>query len=164
MLLPLTLGAALAAPPVVEVRDGRVRGVVEVARPPAEVRGLLADPVWVNRTDGSSTTVTGSRPDGDCLLADYHSPSRLVSATYTVRQCGTPTGWTQTLVRSDLLTAYETEWVVAPAGSGSRISYSLRVEAPMLPTSWVLSMSQDGVTHMLGKLQQALGAPGAPAP
>lgn len=159
MLLFFALGAAWAGSPVVEVKDGRVRGAMEVTSAPEVVRQKLADPVWVNRTDGGPTTVTGSRPDGACLLADYHSPSRLVSASYTVRQCGTATGVAQKLVRSDLLTVYETEWTVTPSGAGSRVTYTLRVEAPMMPTSWVLSMSEDGVVHMLEKVQVALGAP-----
>ena len=162
MLIFSLIGTALAGPPVVEVRDGRVHATAEVTRAPAEVKKLLADPVWVNRTDGSTTTVTNSRPDGDCLIADYYSPSRLVSASYTVRQCGTPTGVAQRLLSSDLFTSYETEWAVAPSGSGSRITYTLKVEAPMVPDAWILSQSQEGVMHMMGKLQIALGAPATP--
>lgn len=131
LLVAMSLAHA-GAPDAVVLPSQGVQGTVSVSLSPADAMARLADPTWVSSIDGGRTTVVVTGHDGACTLAAYTSPSALMTVTYTIRQCPTGSGYRSLLVSSDDFETYESEWIVAPDGAGSLLTYRVRLE-PKLP-------------------------------
>lgn len=163
-LLLFGLSAARAgAPAAVVLPSQAVEGTVSVALAPDEALRRLADPTWVRGIDGGGTTVSVTGREGDCLVADYTSPSTLMTVRYTIRQCPTGHGYRSTLVRSDTFSDYLSEWSVAPDGTGSLLTYRVQVAPSLpLPVSFITGTIRRDVLSMMQRFADHFGPP-APA-
>lgn len=153
------IAAAFAAPPTAVVLPSQgVEGSVSVALPPAEALARLADPVWVRGIDAGTTEVTVTAREGECLVADYRSPSWVMTVTYTIRQCPTGHGYLAKLVRSPDFAEYESEWSVAPEGEGSRLTYRVQVKPKVpLPLGLITGTIRSDVLEMMQAFEARLG-------
>ncbi len=153
------MSLALAAPPTAVVLPSQaVEGSVSVAMPPSEALAHLADPTWVREIDGGTTRVTVREREGACVLADYSSPSLVMTVRYTIRQCPTGHGYLSTLVQSADFAAYESEWSVAAEGAGSRLTYRVRVEPKLpLPLGLITGTIRGDVLAMMEAFAAKLG-------
>lgn len=126
---------------------------------PADVRARLADPTWVSTIDAGSTTVTVRERAGDCLIADFTSPSTLMTVRYTVRQCPTANGYKSTLVSSDDFASYEAEWSVAAEGTGSLLTYRLRLTPSLpIPASFLSGTLRRDILSLMEQFAGRFGA------
>lgn len=157
-MVTLLLALSFAAEPTVEVvGDDMVRGAIVVELAPEVVRQRLADPVWVVQSSGDGTEVVITSREGGCLLADYASPSFLMTVRYSVRQCPTKDGFESKLITSNAFSSYRTQWVVKPEGSGSRVEYVSQLNTTLsVPSSWVTKSMKKGITQMLVGVQGKL--------
>jgi hypothetical protein len=149
LILSATL--AMAADPVVTIDDrGRVHGTAVLSVPVTELRTHLSDPAWLLQFDQSGTTVAGRRRDGACEEIAYRTPGTLWSAEFTVRQCPTPTGFEATLVRSSVISRYDSRWTLTPVAEGVRVEYELEIGVPRLvPAGWARNRTVSSVDGML---------------
>lgn len=154
----LVVGAAVAAPEVTVPEPGVVLGSVHLAAAPQVLREGLADPRWVSSIDGGSTTVVVTGADGPCLLADYTSPSAVMTVRYSVKQCPTADGVVTTLVSSRDFSSYEARWSVQPYTTGSTLSYRLVVASRLpVPESLMTGITRRSVVAMLEKFAARFG-------
>lgn len=158
----LLVGAAYAgAPAAVVLPSQGVEGTVSVALTPAEALARLADPTWVRGIDAGGTTVVVTGHEGECLLADYVSPSALMTVRYTIRQCPTGHGYRSTLVSSDTFSTYVSEWTVAPDGAGSLLTYRVDLTPRLpLPLSFITGTIRKDVLSMMQRFADRFGPPG----
>lgn len=167
-MLVLLAAAALAADPIVDpdvtiTPPDTVVGVVDVGVPVDVVRTALRDPAWVAKVDGGKTSVAVAGREGDCLVADYVSPSALLSVEYRVRRCPTPGGYEAVMLTSNAFEAYRVAWDLAPSETGgTRITYTIQLTTSLwgVPNSLVTSTTRTSVKRMLGRAAAAL----APSP
>lgn len=152
---------ALAGAPTAAVLPSQaVEGSVTVNLTPADALSRLADPTWVRSIDGGGTTVSVRTRDGSCLIADYTSPSVVMTVRYTIRQCPTGHGYKATLVSSDDFDSYESEWSVTPDGAGSLLTYRVRIDPSMpLPSSLITGTMRKEVQGMMERFAARLGTP-----
>lgn len=158
MVWTLLFTVALAgSPSSVLLEDGSVLGTVSVRAPPDVARSRVSDPVWVSTTEGGGTRVTVTGRDGACLLIDAVSPTVIVDARYSTRQCPTAEGVLATLRSSNAFTEYTTSWRVMPEGTGSRIEYRLSMKTSLsVPRSFISGTLQKRVQGMMEKVGAAL--------
>lgn len=158
----LFVSLALAGAPTAAILPSQaVEGSVTVAMAPAEVLSKLADPTWVRSIDGGGTTVSVRSRDGSCVIADYSSPSVVMTVRYTIRQCPTGKGYKATLVSSDDFDSYESEWSVTADGAGSLLTYRVQIDPSMpMPSSLVTGTMRKEVQGMMERFAARLGTPG----
>lgn len=166
--LAALLSTALAggsSPTVVKVEDaGRVRATVWVPMAERDLRTRLADAAWPMQFDKSGTALVGRKPDGSCELLDYRTRGWL-GADWTVRQCPTATGYAATLAESSFFSRYESQWILAPEGSGVRLEYVIDVGLPkMLPSGFAREKMASSVGTMMDGLVAWAELNGASAP
>jgi hypothetical protein len=153
-VLLLLAHLTFAAPTVTVADDGAVTGVVDLAIPPAELRARLADPTWLPTISKDGTRVTVAGRDGDCLLVDSVSPSAIMTVSYRVRTCPTPTGYASTLVESQQFSSYATSWQFKPSAAGTQATYHIRVAtSTWIPDAVVRRGVRSGIEQMLTNLE-----------
>lgn len=150
----LLLATALASDPTAVVTDaGVVRGTVALPVPPEVLVRELADPGWVATLYDGGTEVKVIGPDGPCLAVDYVSPNPIVTVSYRVRHCTTPTGATGALIASEAFSAYATSWVVVPKDGGLHATYEVDLTTSLfIPQSFVRSATRTSVKKLMGAL------------
>lgn len=159
----LAIAVASAADPVVDVTPpDTVVGVFDVRAAPDAVRAHLEDPAWVANVDGGKTKVTVVSREGRCMVADFVSPSPLITVEYRVRRCALDDGYEAKMLTSNAFKAYRVRWEVAPdaEGEGSRVTYTIQLTTSLwgVPNSLVTSSTRKSVQRMLGRVQTALDA------
>jgi hypothetical protein len=158
MLLATTLPALAGPAEAVVLPSQGVQGTVSVSLSPAEAMTRLADPTWVADVDGGHVTVVITGHEGACTLAAYTAPSTLLTVNYTVRQCPTAHGYKSVLVASDDLQAYESEWTIAPDGTGSLLTYRVQLKPTLpIPVGWMTGTIRGDVLRMLDRFAARFG-------
>ena len=160
--LPLLLAplALAGAPTAVVLPSQAVEGTAWVALTPADALQRLSDPTWVSRIDGGATVVSVRSKEGDCVVADYASPSTLMTVRYTVRQCPTGHGYRSTLVSSSDFASYVSEWSVAADGAGSTLTYRVQLAPAFpVPVSFITGTMRRDVLSMMQRFSEKLGTP-----
>jgi len=159
LLYAIAIAASTAVEPSVEVTPpDTVVGVISVQADPDAVRAQLKDPSWVARVDGGKTTVDVVSTEGDCVVADFVSPSPLVTVEYRVRRCARDDGYETKMLTSNAFEHYRVRWQVAPEGEGSRLTYTIQLTTSLwgVPNSLVTSSTRKSVKRMLGRVAAAL--------
>lgn len=152
-------------PEVASSPPDTVRGVVETTAALERVRSVLADPGWVARVDGGKTKVDVRSKDGECLVADYVSPSALLEVTYQVRRCPTASGYEAKMLTSNAFKDYRVAWdLVSTASGGTQLQYTIQLTTSLwgVPNSLVLSTTKKSVRKMLERVVEALEVSEAP--
>lgn len=160
--LPLLLAplALAGAPTAVVLPSQGVEGTVWVAMAPADALRRLSDPTWVSSIAGGTTVVSVRSKEGDCVVADYASPSTLMTVRYTVRQCPTGNGYRSTLVKSDDFASYESGWSVVADGAGSTLTYRVQLAPTFpVPVSFITGTMRRDVFSMMQRFSEKLGTP-----
>ncbi len=160
VLMALVATVQAGAPTAVVLPSQAVEGSVSVALAPADALARLADPTWVRSVDAGGTTVTIRQREGDCVVADYTSPSTLLTVRYTVRQCPTGHGYRSVLVASDTFATYDAEWIVAPDRTGSLLTYRIQLTPSFpLPVSFITGTIRRDILSMMERFHATFGPP-----
>lgn len=135
--------------------DGAWSAEVVWAVPADAVRAQLADPIAMARFSPDITSVT-PLPPGRC--ARYRvATGNLVPLTYDMERCPTSSGWHETLVASEGLSAYEVDWSVKAEGEGARVRYEIHVQPSFPAPSFLVDReTKNSVISLFGRLYRAV--------
>jgi len=153
--------AAAASEPQIEVLDdGTVRGTVDVAASPDELRALVLEPIDLNRITAEESTVTVAPAEqAGCTMVTVATPHPIMPVTYTSRDCRTAKGVKSVLVQSKQLTHLAAQWTVEAAGAGSRVVFDLDVKTNVPVPSFITRRStKKSVKEALTALQRSFAA------
>lgn len=155
LLLALSAVAAdLPEPDVSVQKDGSVVGIVHLGVSPEVVKARMADPAWLAKVSGGTTTVRVEGMDGSCQLVASESPSSIMTARYQTRRCPTATGYRVSLRDSNCFKTYAASWDFTDGPSGAIGTYRLDLTTSLwIPNSVVRGQTRKALVDALGKLQ-----------
>ena len=147
MLLIPAVGLGSDLPRTSVDADGSVVGQIIIEASEEEILQILAE-IDSLRELSTEVTIVGSRRKGRCQEVERTSRGVFRPFKWLSLRCPTDHGWTESLIESNDLSHYETEWVLVGMGESTAVTYRVRTEiTAMVPNAVVRSGMLSGVKN-----------------
>lgn len=156
LLAPLLLAAAAHAADVQVLADGAVQGRMTLEADADAVLSLLDDSAALAATSPDVRAAQATRA-GACDAVELTVKGLFSPFEVHTRRCRTATGWEETLVRSEVFSAWEAAWDVRDRpGGGSEVTYRVRTELDLpVPAGIVRSRTARSVALSMAAVERA---------